>query len=238
MAELVVIGDFDPAQVKKAIADLFGNWKSPGKFERIKTGFQTIAPVNETIETPDKANAVFLASQRVNMDENDPDYAAMVFGNYMLGGGFLNSRLATRIRQKEGLSYGIGSSFMAKPEERDGQFEVFAIAAPQNVTKVEAALKDELQKALKDGFTQKEMDADRDGWLQSQQVDRSDDRSLLNIIATRDYNDRTLAWDEQLEKKVAALTPDDVVAAMRRHLDPAQMIIVKAGDFQKAAVAK
>jgi zinc protease len=237
-AELVVIGDFDPAQVKKAIADLFVNWKSPGKFERIKTGFQKITPVNETIETPDKANAMFLAAQRVHMDENDPDYAAMVFGNYMLGGGFLNSRLATRIRQKEGLSYGIGSSFMAKPEEKDGQFEVYAIAAPQNVTKVEAAFKDELQKALKDGFTQKEMDADRDGWLQSQQVNRSEDRSLLDTIATRDYNDRTLAWDEQLEKKVMALTPDDVAASLRRNLDPAQMIIVKAGDFQKAAAAK
>jgi predicted Zn-dependent peptidase len=41
--------------------------------------------------------------------DDDPDYAALVMGNYIIGGGFLNSRLATRIRQKEGISYGVGS---------------------------------------------------------------------------------------------------------------------------------
>jgi zinc protease len=71
--ELAVVGDFDPAEVKKAIADLFKTWKSPARFERIKTGFQKIAPVNETIQTPDKPNAVFLAAQRANLSDKDPD---------------------------------------------------------------------------------------------------------------------------------------------------------------------
>jgi zinc protease len=60
----------------------------------------------------------------------------------------------------------------------------------------------------------------------------------VNILAQRDYDGRTMAWDEQIEKKVAALSPDDVAAALRRNLDPAQVSIIKAGDFQKAAAAK
>jgi zinc protease len=234
---LAVVGEFDAAEVKKAVSDLFGSWKSPAKFERVKTGYQSIAPVNESIETPDKANAVFAAGERVNLSDQDADYPAVLFGNYMFGGGFLNSRLASRIRVKDGLSYGIGSRFSAKSEEKDGQFQIFAIAAPQNVAKVEADFKEEMDKVLKDGFTQKEMDADRSGWLQSRQVSRAEDGSLADMLLSHDLDDRKMAWDEELEKHVTALTPDDVAAAFRRNLDPARVTIIKAGDFKKAAAS-
>jgi len=236
--ELAVVGDFDPAEVKKAAAELFGNWKSAAKYERIKMGFQKVPAVNETIETPDKANAVFIAGLRLNLSDRDPDYPALVFGNYMLGGGFLNSRLATRIRVKDGLSYGVNSSVSASSDEKDGRFQAFAIANPQNLGKVETAFKEELDRALKDGFAQTEMDADRDGWIQSRTLQRAEDRSLVSLLATRDYDNRTLQWDEDLEKKVMALKPDEIVAAMRRNLDPAQISMVKAGDFKKAASVK
>jgi zinc protease len=235
--QLAVVGDFDPAEVKKEIETLFGTWKSPAHFERVKYGFQKIAPVNQTIETPDKQNAVFIAATRLHISDKDADYPALVMGNYMLGGGFLNSRLATRIRVKDGLSYGVSSSLSAKSQEQDGQFQAFAIAAPQNVAKVEAAFKEEMQRALTDGFTQKELDDDRTGWLQGQQVNRSEDGSLVHTLTNRDYDGRTLAWDEELEKKVTALTPDDIGKAVRSTIDLAQISIVKAGDFKKAAAA-
>jgi len=233
--QLAVVGDFDPAAVKKEIAILFGEWKSPARYERIKYGFQKIAPVNRTIDTPDKKNAVFIASTRLHISDKDPEYPALVIGNYMLGGGFLNSRLATRIRVKDGLSYGVGSSLSAKSIEQDGQFQTYAIAAPQNVAKVETAFKEEMQRALADGFTQKELDDDRTGWLQGQQVNRAEDGSLVRMLASRDYDARTMAWDEGLEKKIIALTPDEIGNAVRRTIDLGQVSIVKAGDFKKAA---
>jgi len=236
--QLAVVGDFDPAEVKKEIETQFGAWKSPSRFERIKYGFQKIAPVNQTIETPDKKNAVFIAATRLKISDKDLDYPALAMGNYMLGGGFLNSRLATRIRVKDGLSYGVGSSLSAKSYEEDGEFQTFAIAAPQNVSKVEAAFKEEMQRALADGFTQKELDDDRTGWLQGQQVNRSEDNSLVRMLTSRDYDGRTMAWDEELEKKISALTADDIGKAVRRAIDLAQISIVKAGDFKTAAAGK
>jgi len=235
--QLAVVGDFDPAEVKKEIETQFGAWKSPAHYERIKYGFQKIAPVNKTIETPDKQNAVFIAATRLHIGDKDPDYPALVMGNYMLGGGFLNSRLATRIRVKDGLSYDVRSNLSAKSDEEDGKFQASAIAAPQNMSKVEAAFKEEMQRALTDGFTQKELDDDRTGWLQAQQVNRSEDGSLVRTLTSRDYDGRTMAWDEELEKKISALTPDDIAKAVRRTIDLTQISIVKAGDFKKAAAA-
>ena len=237
-AELAVVGDFDVAEVKRVVGDLFGAWKSPAKFERVKTGFQSTPPIDDTIETPDKANATFVAGMRLNLSDKDPDYAAMLFGNYLLGGGFLNSRLATRIRVRDGLSYGVSSNVGAKSIEQDGQFQMLAIAAPQNVTKVEAAFKEEIDRVLKDGFTQQEVDAGRTGWTQSQQVSRSDDRALAQLLGARDFDSRTMSWDDELQNRVMSLTPDDIRAAMRKHLDVTKMSIVKAGDFKKGAAGQ
>ena len=233
-----MVGDFDVAEVKRVVGELFGTWKSPARFERVKTGFQSPPPVNETIETPDKANATFVAGMRLNLSDKDPDYAAMLFGNYLLGGGFLNSRLATRIRVRDGLSYGVSSNVGAKAIEQDGQFQMLAIAAPQNVAKVEAAFKEEIDRVLKDGFTQQEIDAGRTGWTQSQQVSRSDDRALAQLLGARDFDSRTMSWDDELQNRVMSLTPDDIRAAMRKHLDVTKMSIVKAGDFKKAAAGQ
>ena len=235
--ELAVVGDFDSAAVKKAIAEEFGTWKSPAAYETLTTGFARVPPVNESIETPDKQNASFAAALRLNVSDQDPEYPALTFGNFLLGGGFLNSRLATRIRVKDGLSYGVGSNLNARHNEKNGTFQAFAIAAPQNVAKVEAAFLDEIDKALKDGFDAKEIEAGRGGWIQSRQVARSSDAALAQALAARDFEGRTFAWDEDFEKKVMALKPQDISAALRKHIQPADIIIVKAGDFKKAAAA-
>jgi len=234
-AELSIVGDFDPAQIHLLATKLFGDWKSPSRFERIKVGFQKIEPENLSLETPDKANAAFMSAERLHISDSSDDYPALLLGNYMLGGGFLNSRLAQRIRVKEGLSYSISSSFSAAAHEKDATFLAYAIAAPQNIGKVESTFQEEIARALRDGFTQQEMDADRDGWLQSQQVNRTEDGMLCRMLNNHSLNGRTLAWDQALEDKVKALTPDQVLQALKRNLDPAGLVTVKAGGFKKTA---
>jgi zinc protease len=44
---------------------------------------------------------------------------------------------------------------------------------------------------------------------------------------------RTFAWDIDLEQKIAALTPEQVNAALRRHVDPKRISVVIAGDLKK-----
>ena len=152
----------------------------------------------------------------------------------MLGGGFLNSRLAVRIRQKDGLSYGVGSQISASPLDAAGAFTTFAIYAPENVAKLEAAFKEELARVLKDGFEPQEIAEAKSGWLQSRVVSRAQDASLARTLAADLFIGRTLAWDAAFEDKVKALTGEQILAAMRKHIDVAKITIVKAGDFAKA----
>jgi zinc protease len=237
-AEVAVVGDFEVEEIGKLASEVFGTWKSPGPFTRVTDPYQKIQPVNRTIDTPDKQNAVFAAGLRLNLSNADADYPAMVLANYMLGGGFISSRLATRIRQKDGLSYGISSNLSATTKVKDGSFMVNAIAAPQNVAKVEAAVREELDRAIRDGFTAEEVAAAKSGWLQSRTVGRSNDSALAAQLAQLDFDEVTMAYNADLETKVAALTPQQIQDALRRHLDVSAMSIVKAGDFTKAAGAK
>ncbi|HYO84134.1 MAG TPA: pitrilysin family protein, partial [Bryobacteraceae bacterium] len=105
--ELVVVGDFDPAAVQKVAVSTLGDWKSPAPHTRIPRDYHAVEAVSRSFETPDKANATILLGTNLKVSDEHPDHPALVLGNYLLGGGFLNSRLATRIRQKEGLSYGV-----------------------------------------------------------------------------------------------------------------------------------
>ncbi len=231
---MIVVGDFDEKQIGESYKQDFGSWKSPAGYTRIKNTYNDIAAVNRTIETPDKPNAMFIARLNLKVRDDNPDYPALVIGNYMLGGGFLNSRLASRIRQKEGLSYGVGSGFGASSRDETGTFSAYAIYAPENAEKLEIAFKDEIRKATSEGFTAEEIAEAVKGWLQAQQVSRANDRELAGRISGHLTADRTIAWESDLESKISKLTPEQVNAAMKKYLTPDKITIVKVGDFAKA----
>jgi len=231
--DLAIVGDLDTKEIRALVTELFGAWKSPAPWTRVPQPFSEPAPLNQSLETPDKPNAFFLAGMHMQLNDTDPDFPALAIGNFMMGGGFLNSRLATRIRQKEGLSYGVGSQLESTITDRASTWLAYAIYAPQNLARLETAFREELERALKDGFTEEEIKAAKSGYLQGRQVSRSQDRELANLIAGNLQFERTLAYDIELEKKIEALTADQILAALRKHLDPAKLSLVKAGDFAK-----
>jgi zinc protease len=236
-AEIALVGDFDPKQVTTQLTELAGSWKSTTPFVRVPRIYRDIAPTNQSMETPDKANAIFMAGVNLALRDDDPDYPALVLGNYILGGGTLYSRLGNRIRQKEGLSYGVGSNVQASAFDKTGGFTTFAIYAPQNAAKLETAFKEEVDKAVKEGFTAAEIAEAKKGLLESRKLGRAQDAGLSRTLATELFTNRTLAWDAALDKKISDLTAEQVNAAMKKWIDPSKITIVKAGDFAKSAAA-
>ena len=231
LGTLAVVGDFDSYEIRGVIEETFGDWESPYPATRISTQFFDAPAEVLRIETPDKANSFLFAQQNLALRDDDPDYPALTLVGYMIGGGVMNSRLAVRIRQQDGLSYNVGGGIGGHPIDENGSFSAVAIQAPENVDRVEAALREEIQRVLDDGFTNDELSVAKLGYLQSRELARAQDGSLVSMLTQGLYFDRTLAWDADFEELVQNLTVADVNAAVRRHLDLNKMTIVKAGDF-------
>ncbi len=234
-AEISIVGDFDAAEAEKLARDLFGSWKSPKPYARVISKYTKLNPIAKTINTPDKANAFLVAANTLNLSDDHPDYPAVVLANFMIGGS-AKARLFERLRQKEGLSYATQSAMANEPKEDVTAFLALAVANPQNLAKLEAAMKEEMEKAVSSGFTAEEVDLAKKAWAQQEQLQRTNDRALAAFLNANSRFGRTMAWQADFEKKIAALTPEAVNAAVKKHIDPAQLSYVKAADLKKAGI--
>ncbi|HZM34104.1 MAG TPA: pitrilysin family protein [Burkholderiales bacterium] len=231
-ADFAAVGDFDPDEVARAVEELFGGWRSPHPFTRVPSRhFERPALENEVV-TPDKANAVLSAGLNVAMRDDHPDFPAMVLANHLLGGSS-TARIPGRVREKEGLSYSTYTWFSSSPFDAAAEFRVASIFAPQNRSRVEAAIREELERAVRQGFTPAEVAAGKQAVLEARRLARTQDRALVNRLSSYLFAKRTFAWDVALEEKIASLTAEEVNAAIQRHLDPSRLALVIAGDFKK-----
>jgi zinc protease len=231
--EIVVSGQFDPVEIRKLVTEFFGDWKGASHYERIRRMYAPIEAINHKIETPDKQNADFVVRMPMKMTDEDPDFAALTVAGLIFGGS-ANSRLFMRIRVKDGLSYGAGTSFSMPTADDGGSLSGYAIAAPQNMPKVEADFNDELARALKDGFTADEVEKAKKIWQDQRSQERTEESSIAYLLGNRERWGRSLLWDAKLDAAVAAVTVQQVNDAFKRHVDPAAISIVKGGDFKKA----
>ncbi len=231
--ELAVVGDFDPQTVTTLTSELFGSWRSPRPFARIPKEYGEIAPYSQSIEVADKEGANFESRLDLKIRDDDPDYPALALAGFILGGSF-TSRLVQRIREKEGLSYDIDAYIGADPLDQFGGFYSAASYAPQNAEKFEKVFREEVANLLKAGVRPEEVADAKAGLIERYKVYRSHDNTLAGMLSNYLFLGRTFAWDADLERKLKALTPTQVNGALAKHITPAKISIVRAGDFAKA----
>jgi zinc protease len=230
--ELSIVGDFESGACLPILKDTLAHWNASKPYARIGWPLsKEVAGSQHKLNTPDKANATFTAGLLFSLRDDDPDYPALVLGNYMFGGNTLSSRLGNRIRQKEGLSYGVTSSLTVSSEDRRTAFTISAIVNPRNIERLQQCALEELQRLLRDGVTAEELNQARDGYLQALKVARASDAALAGTLGYLRHLDRTMLWEAQLEKKLAAVTPDQVKSALNRHVTADKLVVVTAGDF-------
>ncbi len=232
--ELVVVGDFDTKEVVPRIEKMLVGWNTKQPYARIEAKVDPKAKGSvEDILTPGKANATYFAAMAIPMRDDAADYPALVIGNFIFGGASLSSRLGDRVRQKEGLSYGVGSGFNASLLDQRGSFYLYAITNPQNMPKVKVAILEELDKILEKGITEKELAFAKKGYLQKMQVSRSQDSTLAALLARTIQAKRTMQQTANLEKAIQSLTKEQVQAALNKYFLKEKLNIIAAGDFKE-----
>jgi zinc protease len=233
-AELAIVGDFDADAIVPLVDELFGHWKAAAHVAPLLRRHAEVAPLRKVLDTPDKENGFFTARQNLDLNIEDADYPALMLANYIFGEGGLKSRLMDRIRQQDGLSYGGGSQLLAGDLDRAGMFGIGAIAAPQNLRKLDAAVREELARALKTGFSAAELAGAKSGLLQQRVQNRAEDPVLASGWAAYLYRGKTFDWSREFENKLAAVTLPQLNAAFRKAIDPSKLSVVMAGDRKKA----
>ncbi|WP_437230024.1 insulinase family protein [Planctomicrobium sp. SH661] len=239
VGEVAIVGDFEIEDVRPILEKTFADWKVSEPFAHIpRSGDVKIAPLHQVIETPDKENATYLGGTVFPMNDMNPDYPGLLIGNFVLGSSGLSSRLGDRVRQKEGLSYGVGSFIRPSSLDERTTFLTYAITNPQNVEKVEVAIREEIQKLLDDGLTQEELESAKKGYLESQIVGRSEDKQVAAMLVATAYLGRTMEFYEKREQEIKDLDLAKVSAALKKWIHPDRIAVVVAGDFAKAAKSK
>ena len=233
--EISIVGDFDAAAVRAQLEELLKEKVSQVPYERIiREHFDTPA-TRIIIDTPDKENATLVARFDFAHNKSDPDSDAMLLANWIFGGSTgLSNRLMMRLRQKDGLSYGVGSIVNIPAFGNAASWNMQAILAPQNLRKAEVALYEEIDRVLKDGFTQQELDEAKKGFIEYRAVNRSQD----NLIAYHWVNmmNEGEDWSEaqKRDENVRNMTLEQVNAAFRKMVNRNALTVVLAGDQKKA----
>jgi len=234
--EISIVGDFNDKEVESLLKELFAGWSSKSPYARIDREYREVKPVRLMVDTPDKENAVFRARLDFPLRDDDPDAPALLIANEIFGGGSgLSNRLMVRLRQKDGLSYGVGSGVSLGSRERYSTFTIGGLSAPQNVNRAEQAVREEMERALKEGFTAAEVEDAKKGLLQARTLNRSQDPVVAGAWISNLDLGRTFAFSKQFEERLRAVTPEQVNAAFRKYVDPARMTFVIAGDAKKGA---
>ncbi len=230
--EVAVVGDFDPVAMRALIEGEFGNWKSPAPYTRVPDPYRPTSAAELRFETPDKANATIFGARRVQVRDLDPDYPALLVADQILGGS-PDSRLALRLREKDGLSYSVGSFLQPGQIDDKGTLGMYAIFPPKELARVRAAFDQELARVLEKGFTAEETAAAGRALLEERRTNRAQDSVIAGALASQLFLGRTFAESARIDAAIEKVGVDAANAALRKYLVPGNMAWAFAGDFAR-----
>ncbi len=231
-AVVTAIGDFDAPTFTAQLQSGLGNWTSRTAYARVPEPALDLPPAMFRIEVKDKQNAVEAGKLEFPLRESDREFQALRLAAEIFGGGGGGSgRLWDRVREKEGLSYGVGASIGGGQFDAKSDWSIFAITAPQNADRVKAAFDEETARARRDGFTADELKRAKDAIVSSNRLGRAQDASLVRTLESFVERDKTPNYFAELDALRAQITLDEVNAAFRKYVVPEKMVFGIAGDF-------
>ena len=232
-AQVSVVGAL-PEGLGAEVEKLFGDWKKPAapKFVRHVPQHLVVPPARFDALARDKANAIVRLHETLPLNAEDPDYPALELAVHIFGGGGLESRLSERVRQKEGLTYGIGASLSAGFWGNAGSFAIQASYAPDKRDRVIAVVQEEVARMAADGVTAAELARAKKDISEGRKQGRADPGSLAGGLTSLAERGETWAAAQKRDDALAAVTVEQANAAWRKHIKVENFVISTAGDFK------
>jgi zinc protease len=222
---LAMVGDFTEADVQAVWARIKQLPKTKTPYQRIRELAAPLAvdttPI--TVAMPEKPNAAVAGSTLLRLVDDAPDFPALRIAVKILGGD-AESRVWKRLREREGLAYGTGVSLSGNSFEPRSRIVLQASAASDKAEAALTSLQDELARALKDGFSEAEVERAKSAWLQERKTALRAENSFASYLAQGLYNGRDYAWLAKYDAAISRVNAQEVTQALRKYLAEAPMV--------------
>jgi zinc protease len=230
---LILVGDVDSATVQGEVARAFAGWTG-GKRPTPPTarGGDLDAPRDQTVFMADKTNVSVVWGMATGLRYRDPDTLALRVGTDVLGGGF-SARLMGNVRDKEGLTYGIGAGVMGD-SVRDGDWRIMANFSPALLEKGVESTRRQLTKWHEDGITADELAKRKTDLTGSYKVGLSTTTGMATTLMNTLIRGYDVTWLDEYPEKIQALKLVEVNGAIKKHVNPGKLVLLKAGTVPDA----
>jgi zinc protease len=223
---LVLVGDLDVAKIRAELTKDFGGWSGGGAYRSApKAGAG--APTEQVVAMAGKTSVSVRAGEATGLRYRDADSLPLRVGVAIFGQGF-TGRLMNTVRDKEGLTYGIGAT-VADDDFDDGDWRIDATFAPSLLDKGMASTQRALLRWWKDGVTAAELEARKNNLVGKFQVGLATTGGMATTLLSTVHRGLPLSWVDEYPHSVEAVSLDQVNGAIRRYVDPVKLVIIKAG---------
>jgi zinc protease len=229
---LVVVGDVDADRILDRLEGGLASWKAGPSPAILAPAVPPPAPGREIVAMPDKASADVVLALPADLKRTDSDFLACSVANSALGQSSLTSRLGVRVRDTEGLTYGIHSSFAATHVA--GPFLVSLTVKPDSRDAALASTLDEIRSFVKSGLTDKELAEEKSSRIGRFKVDLGSNSGIAQALDAAIYYGFGVSYLDEFPARVAAITKDEADASFTRRVSPEAFTIVSAGTFAPA----
>jgi zinc protease len=229
-ARLVAVGDVDDAAIDRALGEAFAGWQGGRAYPPAAPAAALAAARTEKVHMPGKTSISFLIGQPSGLRFHDADHLPFNFATSVLGSGFFSARLLDIIRNREGLTYGIGAMLSADTYV-DGSWSIQGTFAPELLEKGAASTLRELRRFFAEGLTADELRDFKVTLTGSYKVNLATTGGLAATLLNALQRGYGPEWVDEFPRRVEALSLPTVNATIQRFLQPDRMITVLAGSL-------
>ncbi|MDQ1591353.1 MAG: zinc protease [Pyrinomonadaceae bacterium] len=230
---LSVVGDVEAAEVQRLFAEAFGEFAGPRESVEIDVADPEphAGARREIVMLKEKANVDVLLGTAAPLRRDAGDYYAATLANGALGESTLSSRLGLQVRDREGLTYGIGSRFRA-PSLAAGPWYIAVSVNPGNVEKAITSALSVLRDYVTHGMTADELADEKSSAIGSFKVSLSTNAGLADALWNAEFFRLGTAYLDRFPELIQAVTLEEANAAIRKYFRPDHLTVIIAGDYE------
>ena len=230
---IVLVGDVDEAAVDASLGKAFAGWAGGKPIPSTAKAPLPTSATTQKVNMPGKTSVTFVIGQPSELRYTDQNYQALNMATAVLGSGFFSARLLDHVRNREGLTYGIGAR-LTGDTFADGSWFIEGTFAPELLDKGAASTLRELKEFCTAGVTAEELKNFKITLTGTYKVTLSTTGGLASVLLNALQRGYGPEWVDEYPRRLEALTLDEVNGAIRQFIHPEKMVTVMAGTLPAA----